>query len=98
VIKEHQQDNMQKSWRHIRLHAELRAVHIYDPRHTFASHGLAMGQGLPSIVKLLSHPQTTARFVHLAADPAIEVADKISERLANGLNPISFRLKNVKAV
>jgi hypothetical protein len=60
---------------------------------------VATGQGLPIVRKLLSHPQskTTARFAHLAADPAIEVADKISERLANGLNPISFRLNNVKA-
>jgi hypothetical protein len=58
-----------------------------------------MGQGLPSIGILLSHPQsqTTARYAHLAADPSIEVADKISERLANSLNPISFPLKDVKA-
>jgi site-specific recombinase XerD len=81
------------------LHAELRAVHIHDLCHTFASHRLAKGQGLPIIDKLLGHSQsqTTARYAHLAADPAIEVADKISERLANSLNPISFRLKDVKA-
>jgi hypothetical protein len=60
---------------------------------------VATGQGLPIIGKLLVHSQsqTTARYAHLAADPAIEVANKISERLANSLNQISFRLKNVKA-
>jgi site-specific recombinase XerD len=55
-------------------------VLIYDLRHTFASSGVALGQGLPNIGKLLGHsqPQTTARYAHLAATPAREVADKIS--------------------
>ena len=46
-----------------------------------------MGQGLPIIGKLLGHSQlqTTARYAHLAADPVIEVADLISERLARSL-------------
>jgi hypothetical protein len=37
---------------------------------------------------LLGHnqPQNTARYAHLAAAPALEVADKISEKLAHNLD------------
>lgn len=44
-----------------------------------------------------SQSQTTTRYAHLAADPAIEVADKIYERLANSLNPIETRESSLKA-
>jgi integrase len=76
--------DMQKPWRRIRKLADLPDVRIHDLRHTFASSGVALGQGLPVIGKLLGHsqPQTTARYAHLAASPALEVADKISENLA----------------
>jgi integrase len=77
--------DMQKPWRRIRRLAELPDVRIHDLRHTFASSGVELGQGLPIIGKLLGHsqPQTTARYAHLAASPALEVADKISENLAD---------------
>ncbi len=77
--------DMQKPWRRIRKLADLPDVRIHDLRHTFASSGVALGQGLPIIGKLLGHtqPQTTARYAHLAATPALEVADKISESLAD---------------
>jgi integrase len=76
--------DMQKPWRRIRKLADLPDVRIHDLRHTFASSGVALGQGLPIIGRLLGHtqPQTTARYAHLAATPALEVADKISESLA----------------
>jgi integrase len=79
--------DMQKPWRRIREAAGLDGVRIHDLRHTFASQGVAMGQGLPIIGKLLGHSQlqTTARYAHLAAEPVIEVADLISERLARSL-------------
>jgi integrase len=77
--------DMQKPWRRIRKLADLPDVRIHDLRHTFASSGVALGQGLPIIGKLLGHsqPQTTARYAHLAATSALEVADKISENLAD---------------
>ena len=58
-----------------------------------------MGQGLPIIGKLLGHSQsqTTARYAHLAATPAIEVADKISASWAGCLNSIIYTQKEVKA-
>lgn len=76
--------DMQKPWRRIRKFADLPDVRIHDLRHTFASSGVALGQGLPIIGRLLGHtqPQTTARYAHLAAAPALEVADKISQNLA----------------
>jgi integrase len=75
--------DMQRPWRRIRKQAGLSDVRIHDLRHTFASSGIALGQGLPIIGRLLGHsqPQTTARYAHLAAAPALEVADKISENL-----------------
>jgi hypothetical protein len=40
---------------------------------------------------------TTTRYAYLAADPEIEVADKIYEGLANSLNPIGPRESDLKA-
>jgi integrase len=78
---------MQKPWRRIRKLAGLEDVRIHDLRHTFASGGLLVGEGLPMIGKLLGHSQvqTTARYAHLAADPIKQAATRISERLAEAL-------------
>ena len=75
---------MQKPWRRISKLANLPDVRIHDLRHTFASGGVALGQGQPIIGKLLGHsqPQKTARYAHLAASLALEVVDKIPENLA----------------
>lgn len=79
--------DLQRAWRRIRCTAGLDDVRIHDLRHTFASGGLAVGEGLPVIGKLLGHTQvqTTARYAHLAADPVKQAADKISDRLAGAL-------------
>lgn len=81
--------DLQKPWRRIRKAAGLEQVRIHDLRHTFASGGLAVGEGLPMIGKLLGHTQvqTTARYAHLAADPLKTAADKIANRLAAALLP-----------
>lgn len=56
----------------------LDEVRIHDLRHTFASGGLQVGEGLSMIGKLLGHTQvqTTARYAHLASDPVKQAADK----------------------
>jgi integrase len=79
--------DLQRPWRRIRSAAVLNEVRIHDLRHTFASGGLAVGEGLSMIGKLLGHTQvqTTARYAHLAADPLKRAADKIAERLAGAL-------------
>jgi integrase len=79
--------DLQHPWRRIRKAAGLDGVRIHDLRHTFASGGLLVGEGLAMIGKLLGHTQvqTTARYAHLAADPIKQAATKISDRLALAL-------------
>lgn len=79
--------DMQKPWRRIRKAAAIEDVRLHDLRHTFASNGIAIGEGLPVIGDLLGHsqPQTTSRYTHLANHHAIAAADRISEEIAKGL-------------
>ncbi len=67
-------------WRRIRARAGLDDVRIHDLRHSFASGGLLVGEGLPTIGKLLGHTQvqTTARYAHLANDPVKSAANRIA--------------------
>jgi integrase len=83
-IEGHYLSDMQKPWRRIRKAAGIPDVRLHDLRHTFASSGVGLGQGLPIIGRLLGHsqPQTTARYAHFAADPALASAHKISSNLA----------------
>lgn len=76
--------DLQRPWRRIRKAAGLEEVRIHDLRHTFASKGVALGQGLTTVGKLLGHTQaqTTARYAHLAADHSIAAANQISTSLA----------------
>lgn len=71
-------------WARIRKRAGLEDVRLHDLRHSFASGGLLVGEGLPMIGKLLghSHVQTTARYAHLADDPVKAAADRIASRIA----------------
>ena len=71
-------------WGGIRKRAGLDDVRLHDLRHSFASGGLLVGEGLPMIGKLLGHSQvqTTARYAHLADDPVKAAADRIASRIA----------------
>ncbi|MCY4349224.1 MAG: tyrosine-type recombinase/integrase, partial [Thiotrichales bacterium] len=71
-------------WARIRRRAGLDGVRLHDLRHSFASGGLLVGEGLPMIGKLLGHSQvqTTARYAHLADDPVRAAADRIASRIA----------------
>ena len=71
-------------WGLIRKQAGLDDVRLHDLRHSFASGGLLVGEGLPMIGKLLGHSQvqTTARYAHLADDPVKAAADRIASRIA----------------
>lgn len=75
--------DMQRPWRRIRKLAGLLEVRIHDLRHTFASAGLALGESLPMIGKLLGHTQaqTTARYAHLASDPVKKAAERVADQL-----------------
>lgn len=74
----------EKIWRKVRVAANLKDVRIHDLRHSFASFGLAGGDALPIIGKLLGHSdvKTTARYAHLADDPVKAAANRISGTIA----------------
>ena len=71
-------------WQRIRDRAKLEGVRIHDLRHSYASGGLLVGEGLPMIGKLLGHHHvhTTARYAHLANDPLKSAANRIALRIA----------------
>jgi len=79
--------NLDWAWVRIRAKAELSDVRIHDLRHSFASIGVAGGEGLVLIGKLLGHEHvvTTNRYAHLSDDPLQAAADRISERVAEAL-------------
>jgi len=86
-IEGHYLADVQAPWERIRKVAMIQDVRIHDLRHTFASRAVALGQGLPTIGKLLGHTQTqtTARYAHLAADHSLAAADQVSKSLADAL-------------
>ena len=86
-IEGHHLADVQGRWEVVRKVAGIEDVRIHDLRHTFASRAVALGQGLPTIGKLLGHTQTqtTARYAHLAADHSIAAADLVSQSLADAL-------------
>lgn len=79
--------NLDWAWVRIRAKAELSDVRIHDLRHSFASMGVAGGEGLVLIGKLLGHEHvvTTHRYAHLSDDPLQAAADRISGRVAEAL-------------
>ena len=80
--------DLQHPWRRVREAAGLDDVRLHDLRHSYASGGLMVGEGLPMIGKLLGHTQvqTTARYAHLASDPVKSAAEKISLRIAGAIS------------
>jgi integrase len=72
-------DDLERPWRRLRKEAKLHDVRLHDLRHSFASFAAARGASLLLIGKLLGHRQaaTTARYAHLAADPARDLAAQI---------------------
>ena len=72
------------SWRRVLDRAHIENLRIHDLRHSFASGGLLVGEGLPMIAKLLGHNRvtTTSRYAHLANDPVKAAANRIASRIA----------------
>ena len=78
-------------WQPIRTQAGLDDLRIHDIRHSYASRALALGEGLPTIGKLLGHSQvsTTARYVHLMRDAEKEAATRVGDSIGAHLEPWS---------
>lgn len=79
--------DLNRPWRAIRKHAGIEDVHIHDLRHSFGAVGAGSGLGLPIIGRLLGHTQaaTTARYSHVAIDPAKRAADLIAGQIADAM-------------
>ena len=75
-------------WYRIVDRAGIGNLRIHDLRHSFASGGLLVGEGLPMIGKLLGYNkvQTTARYAHLANDPVKFAANRIASRIAESID------------
>ncbi|SDX00885.1 site-specific integrase [Litoreibacter albidus] len=75
--------NLAKPWKLICEEAKLDDLRIHDLRHTAASVAVGQGVALPIIGRLLGHTQTqtTARYAHVDADPALRAADTIGQAI-----------------
>ena len=75
--------NLSKPWKLICEEAELENLRIHDLRHTAASIAVGQGVALPIIGRLLGHTQTqtTARYAHVDADPALKAANAIGQAI-----------------
>ncbi|MDE4140952.1 tyrosine-type recombinase/integrase [Phaeobacter gallaeciensis] len=75
--------NLSKPWKLICEEAKLEDLRIHDLRHTAASIAVGQGVALPIIGRLLGHTQTqtTARYAHVDADPALRAADTIGQAI-----------------
>ncbi|MCY3772545.1 MAG: tyrosine-type recombinase/integrase [Gemmatimonadetes bacterium] len=75
--------DLEYPWRRIRARTGLHDVRVHDPRHSFASRALALGEGLPMAGKLLGHSQvqTTARYAHLARDSLRVAASRVGDSI-----------------
>ncbi|MET4483210.1 tyrosine-type recombinase/integrase [Bradyrhizobium sp. F1.13.3] len=80
--------DLNRPWRAVRKRAGIDDVRIHDLRHSFASVGAGSDLGLPIIGRLLGHSQasTTARYAHIAVDPAKRAADLIAGKIAAALS------------
>lgn len=79
--------NLRKPWTRICRRAKLEGVRLHDLRHTAASVAVGQGASLPVIGRLLGHSQaqTTQRYAHVDADPALRVANAVGEAMTRVL-------------
>ena len=64
-------------------------LRLHDPRLSFASRALALGESLPMIGKLLGHTQvqTTARYAHLANESVKASGSRVGDSIGAHIAP-----------
>ena len=74
-------------WNRLRRRAGLEDVRLHDCRHSYASRALALGEGLPTIARLLGHKtvMTTYKYAHLARDTEKASAAKVGDSIGGDL-------------
>ena len=74
-------------WHRLRERAGLKDLRLHDCRHSFASQALAIGEGLPTIARLLGHKtvMTTYRYAHLAEDSEKASVARVGDSIGNDL-------------
>ncbi|WP_417796367.1 tyrosine-type recombinase/integrase [Terasakiella pusilla] len=79
---------LQKIWQKIRIVAELEDVRLHDFRHSFATVGVAGGDSLYLVGKVLGHKQsrTTEIYAHAQQDPLKAVADRAATQITAALD------------
>lgn len=79
--------NLRKPWLRVCERARIEGVRLHDLRHTAASIAVGEGASLPVIGRLLGHSQaqTTLRYAHVDADPALAVANQIGDIVSKAM-------------
>ena len=79
--------NLDEAWRRICARAGVKKLRLHDCRHSYASRALALGEGLPTIGRLLGHRKvaTTARYAHLARETEKASAAKVGASIGADL-------------
>lgn len=87
--------NLRKPWQRVCTDAKINNVRLHDLRHTAASIAVAQGASLPVIGRLLGHSQaqTTQRYAHVDADPALKAANEIGAVVSTAFTPSKARRK-----
>lgn len=80
--------SIRKPWATVCAHAGLSGWRIHDMRHAFASAAVNSGASLPMIGALLGHKNssTTARYAHVAVNPAHKIAEDTGAEISEALN------------
>lgn len=87
-----------KIWYALRAEADLHDVRIHDLRHSFASFAITLGgSNIPVLGRVLGHsnPETTARYAHIAKDPAAAIAEATGKEIALIMNG-AYRLPRAR--
>lgn len=80
--------SIRKPWAAVCAHAGLSGWRLHDLRHAFASTAVNSGASLPMIGALLGHKNTstTARYAHVAVNPAHKIAEDTGAEISEALN------------